>query len=156
MRRVRIPKAGKPGAYRQLGVPSSYDRVCQQALRNRGEPIFEPVFEEAHFGYRRGRTTQDAMRKEWKQSKSAREGMVDADRKDFFGSVDHDKLLAFGRPAGLGGSRIAVDRGEAQDGKVRSGAVISYRARNPARGGGIPISANLRGQAIDVKGWMWQ
>jgi hypothetical protein len=27
--------------------------VCQQALLNRLEPIFEPVFDEAHFGYRR-------------------------------------------------------------------------------------------------------
>jgi hypothetical protein len=35
-----------------LGVPTVRDRVCQQALRNRLEPIFEPVFDEANFGYR--------------------------------------------------------------------------------------------------------
>jgi RNA-directed DNA polymerase len=43
VRQVSIQKAGKPGEYRKLGIPSIYDRVCQQALLNRLEPIFEPV-----------------------------------------------------------------------------------------------------------------
>src|SRR5437016_8373312 len=61
VRQVQIPKAGKPGEFRMLGVPTIFDRVCQQALLNRLEPIFEPVFDEANFGYRRGRSTKDAM-----------------------------------------------------------------------------------------------
>jgi RNA-directed DNA polymerase len=93
VRQVQIPKAGKPGEFRTLGVPTIYDRVCQQALLNRLEPIFEPVFDEANFGYRRGRSTKDAMRKVWKEIQSGREWIVDADLKDFFGSVDHAKLL---------------------------------------------------------------
>lgn len=93
VRQVQIPKAGKPGEFRTLGVPTIYDRVCQQALLNRLEPIFEPVFDEANFGYRRGRSTKDAMRKAWKEIQSGREWIVDADLKDFFGSVDHAKLL---------------------------------------------------------------
>src|SRR5215468_1408262 len=56
VRQVRIPKAGKPGEWRMLGIPTIYDRVCQQALLNRLEPIFEPVFDDANFGYRRGRS----------------------------------------------------------------------------------------------------
>jgi RNA-directed DNA polymerase len=40
VRQVQIPKMGKPGEYRMLGVPTIYDRVCQQALLNRIEPIF--------------------------------------------------------------------------------------------------------------------
>ena len=44
VRQVAIPKAGKPGEFRKLGIPTIYDRVCQQALVNRLEPIFEPVF----------------------------------------------------------------------------------------------------------------
>jgi len=63
VRQVQIPKPGKPGEIRTLGIPTIYDRVCQQALLNRLEPIFEPVFDEANFGYRRGRSTKDAMRK---------------------------------------------------------------------------------------------
>src|SRR6266436_4558228 len=93
VRQVQIPKAGKPGEYRMLGIPTIYDRVCQQALLNRLEPIFEPVFDEANFGYRRGRSTKDAMRKVWKEIQGGREWIVDADLKDFFGSVEHEKLL---------------------------------------------------------------
>jgi RNA-directed DNA polymerase len=95
VRQVQIPKTGKPGEFRTLGVPTIYDRVCQQALLNRLEPIFEPVFDEANFGYRRGRSTKDAMRKVWKEIQSGREWIVDADLKDFFGSVDHAKLREF-------------------------------------------------------------
>src|SRR5262252_7473191 len=93
VRQVQIPKAGKPGEFRMLGVPTIYDRVCQQALLNRLEPIFEPVFDEANFGYRRGRSTKDAMRKVWKEIQSEREWIVDADLRDFFGSAEHEKLL---------------------------------------------------------------
>src|SRR5437868_14200358 len=93
VRQVQIPKAGKPGEFRTLGIPTIYDRVCQQALLNRLEPIFEPVFDEANFGYRRGRSTMGAMRKIWKEIQGAREWIVDADLKDFFGSVEHEKLL---------------------------------------------------------------
>ena len=91
--RVQIPKYGKPGEYRMLGIPTVYDRVCQQALLNRLEPIFEPMFDEANFGYRRGRSTKDAVSKVWMELKAGREWIVDADLKEFFGSVDHDKLL---------------------------------------------------------------
>lgn len=93
VRQRLIPKAGKPGEQRMLGIPTIYDRVCQQALLNRLEPIFEPVFDEANFGYRRGRSTKDALRKIWKEIEAGNEWIVDADLKDFFGSVEHEKLL---------------------------------------------------------------
>jgi RNA-directed DNA polymerase len=93
VRQQRIPKAGKPGEWRVLGIPAIYDRVCQQALVNRLEPIFEPIFDDANFGYRRGRSTKDALRKVWKEIKAGGEWIVDADLKDFFGSVSHEKLL---------------------------------------------------------------
>ena len=82
VRQVHIPKAGKPGEFRMLGVPTIYDRVCQQALLNRLEPIFEPVFDEANFGYRRGRSTKDVMRKVWKEIQNGQEWIVDADLRD--------------------------------------------------------------------------
>src|SRR3990172_8400794 len=94
VRQVQIPKAGKPGELRTLGIPTIYDRVCQQALLNRLEPIFEPVFDEANFGYRPGLSTKDALRKVWKEIEAGREWIVDSDLKDFFGSVEHEKLLA--------------------------------------------------------------
>ena len=84
MRRQLIPKAGQPGKFRPLGFPTIYDRVCQQALLNRLEPIFEPVFDDASFGYRRGRSTKDALRKIWKELGAGVEWILDADLKDFF------------------------------------------------------------------------
>ncbi len=110
-----IPKAGQPGKSRPLGIPTIYDRVCQQAMLNRLEPIFEPVFDDANFGYRKGRSTKDALSKVWRELDEGKEWVVDADLKDFFGSVDHEKLLALvnqrvsdGRVLGLRSSKPAV------------------------------------------------
>jgi hypothetical protein len=102
VRQVQIPKAGKPGEFRTPGIPTIYDRVCQQALLNRLEPIFEPILDEANFGYRRKRSTKDAMRKVCKEIRSGREWIVDGDLKDFFGSVDHEKLLTLGSAGSRG------------------------------------------------------
>ena len=77
-----------------LGIPAIYDRVCQQALLNWLAPIFEPILDDASYGYRRGRSPKDALRKVWKEIQSGSEWIVDADLRDFFGSVDHEKLLA--------------------------------------------------------------
>jgi RNA-directed DNA polymerase len=99
-----IPKSGQPGKFRPLGIPTVYDRICQQALLNRLEPIFEPIFDDANFGYRRGRSTKDAMRKIWKEIEAGNEWIVDADLKDFFGSACHQKVLT------LFGQRIADGR----------------------------------------------
>src|SRR6266542_5142966 len=93
VKQTRIPKAGKPGEHRMLGIPTIYDRVCQQALLNRLEPIFEPVFDEANFGYRRGRSTKDALRKVWKEIQSGREWIVDADLKDFLDVASYCPLI---------------------------------------------------------------
>jgi retron-type reverse transcriptase len=93
VRQHLIPKAGQPGQFRPLGIPTIYDRVCQQALLNRLEPIFEPIVDDASFGYRRGRSTKDALRKIWKEIAEGNEWIVDADLKNFFGSVDQEKLV---------------------------------------------------------------
>jgi RNA-directed DNA polymerase len=93
VRQKEIPKPEEPGKYRTLGIPTIYDRVCQQALLNRLGPIFEPIFDEANFGYRKGRSAKDALRKVWKELQEGYEWIVDADLRDFFGSVDHKKLM---------------------------------------------------------------
>lgn len=65
----------------------------QQALLQRLEPIFAPDWDEASFGYRRGRSTKGALEKVWRELRAGAEWIVDADLSDFFGTVDHDKLL---------------------------------------------------------------
>lgn len=137
-----IPKSGQPGKYRPLGIPTIFDRVCQQALLNRLEPIFEPIFDEANFGYRRGRSTKDALRKIWREIEKGNEWIVDADLRDFFGSASHQKLLtlfnqriADGRVLNLlesimkagciaEGKRLSTERG------VQQGSVVSPLASN--------------------------
>jgi RNA-directed DNA polymerase len=93
VRRLEIPKRGAPGKTRPLGIPSVYDRVCQQALVNRLEPIFERTFDPSSFGYRKGRKPSDALGKIWREVEAGSEWIVDADLKDYFGSVDHEKLM---------------------------------------------------------------
>ncbi|WFU14642.1 reverse transcriptase domain-containing protein [Bradyrhizobium sp. CB3481] len=83
VRRLEIPKRGAPGKTRALGIPSIYDRVCQQALANRLEPIFEKVFDPSSFGYRKGRKTADALTKIWREIQAGNEWIVDADLKDY-------------------------------------------------------------------------
>ena len=73
VRRLEIPKRGAPGKTRPLGIPSVYDRVCQQALVNRLEPIFEKVFDPSSFGYRKGRKTADALAKIWREVEAGNE-----------------------------------------------------------------------------------
>ena len=82
VRRLEIPKRGAPGKDRPLGIPSVYDRICQQALVNRLEPIFEKVFDPSSFGYRKGRKPADAVGKIWREMGAGSEWIVDADLKD--------------------------------------------------------------------------
>ncbi|HZD43506.1 MAG TPA: group II intron reverse transcriptase/maturase [Methanomicrobiales archaeon] len=104
VRRLEIPKRGASGKTRPLGIPSIYDRVCQQALVNRLEPIFEEVFDPSSFGYRKGRKTADALGKVWREVEAGNEWIVDADLQNYFGSVDHEKLMT------LIGKQIADSR----------------------------------------------
>src|SRR5713101_8146818 len=53
VRQHRIPKQGKPGEFRMLGIPAIYDRVCQQALLNRLEPILVVRYRVCKAGWKR-------------------------------------------------------------------------------------------------------
>ncbi len=93
VRRILIPKKGKPNEKRPLGIPAIRVRVCQQALKNRLEPIFEPLFSECSFGYRPGRSTHHAVRKIYREIMDGCKWIVDADLRDFFGTVQHEPLI---------------------------------------------------------------
>ena len=143
VRQVQIPKAGKPGEFRTLGIPTIYDRVCQQALLNRLEPIFEPVFDEANFGYRRGRSTKDAMRKVWKEIQSGREWIVDADLKDFFGSVDHEKLLTLVAQRVADGRVLRLIRAMLKAGSYGKGRLFPTERGTPQGSVISPLLSNI-------------
>jgi group II intron reverse transcriptase/maturase len=143
VRQVQIPKAGKPGEYRMLGVPTIYDRVCQQALLNRIEPLFEPIFDEANFGYRRGRSTQDAMRKVWKEIQSGSEWIVEGDLKDFFGSVNHEKLLALVAQQISDGRVLRLIEAMLKAGSYGKGRLYPTERGTPQGGVVSPVLSNV-------------
>ncbi len=144
VRQVQIPKAGKPGEFRTLGIPTIYDRVCQQALLNRLEPIFEPVFDDANFGYRRGRSTKDALRKIWKEiQEEGREWIVDADLKDFFGSVDHEKLLTLVAQRVADGRVLRLVKAMLKAGSYGKGRLFPSERGTPQGGVISPLLSNI-------------
>lgn len=92
IRRVFIPK--KSGGKRALGIPPILDRVIQQSIAQVLEPIFDPDFSESSFGYRPGRSAQDAVRKVSKDIADGYKHTVDTDLSKFFDTVNHDVLMA--------------------------------------------------------------
>lgn len=93
VKRVYIDKPGKSKEKRPLGIPTIKDRVCQQALKNRLEPIMEKNFNDCSYGYRPGRSTHQAMRKIWRDITEGNLWVVDADLSDYFGTVNHELLI---------------------------------------------------------------
>ena len=77
VKRVAIPKLG--GGTRNLGIPSVRDRVVQQALVQKMNPIFEPLFADCSLGYRPGRSPHMAMRKVWREIQEGNFWILDTD-----------------------------------------------------------------------------
>ncbi|MDQ3223348.1 MAG: group II intron reverse transcriptase/maturase [Gemmatimonadota bacterium] len=143
VRRQLIPKAGQPGKFRPLGIPTVYDRVCQQALLNRLEPIFEPLFDEASFGYRRGRSAKDALGKVWRELRAGHEWVVDADLKNFFGTVDHQKLMALVGQRVSDGRVLRLLQSMLQAGVMADGELRPTTTGVPQGGVVSPVLSNI-------------
>jgi group II intron reverse transcriptase/maturase len=86
-----IPKGD--GRQRPLGIPTIRDRVAQMAATLVLEPIFEADFRASSYGFRPKRSATQAL--ETLRVRGARGGnhVLDADIRDYFGSIDHVKLL---------------------------------------------------------------
>jgi len=86
VRRVVIPKEGKPGKVRPLGVPTVRDRVAMTAAKLVLEPIFEARFYDCSYGFRPGRSALDALGAARAAVEAGNVYVVDADIEGFFGA----------------------------------------------------------------------
>ncbi len=92
VRPVVIPKPG--GGERQLGIPTTLDRLIQQALQQVLNGILDPTFSAASYGYRTGRSAHDAIRQARHYVvNEQRSWVVDIDIERFFDTIDHDLLM---------------------------------------------------------------
>ena len=92
VRRVVIPKPS--GGTRYLGVPTALDRLIQQALLQVLTPVFDPCFHDCSFGFRPGRSAQQAVERARQSIQDGAAWVVDVDLDSFFDRVGHDALMA--------------------------------------------------------------
>ena len=91
VRRVQIPKPA--GGTRDLGIPTVIDRVIQQAVLQRLQPLWDPTFSEHSYGFRPGRSAQQAVAQAQAYVTEGYRFVVDIDLAKFFDRVNHDKLM---------------------------------------------------------------
>lgn len=91
---VKIPKEGKPGKYRTLGISNFEDKICQKMMQKILENIYEPIFYKCSYGFRAGIGCHDALR-ELRQhlDKNEVENVVDIDLANFFCTIDRSILM---------------------------------------------------------------
>lgn len=87
-----IPKAGKPGKYRPLGIPSINDRLVQEVLRTILEPVYELTFSNLSHGFRPNRGCHTALK--WINTNMKDSiWFIEGDIKSYFPSIDHKILM---------------------------------------------------------------
>jgi RNA-directed DNA polymerase len=166
-RRKLIPKAGKPGQFRPLGIPTVKDRVVQGAVKTLLEPIFEAQFWPVSYGFRPGRSTHGALehiRMSIQPRKRGLDGrthrlpyswVIEGDIKGCFDNINHHHLMDRVR------MRIADRRVTGLIGQFLKAGVLAedqfLRTDNGTPQGGIisPLLANIALSAVEERYERW-
>jgi RNA-directed DNA polymerase len=91
VKRVEIPKPD--GGVRKLGIPTVLDRFVQQAVQQVLQKQWDPTFSEYSYGFRPGRSAQQAVAQAQRYIAEGYGWCVDFDLEKFFDRVNHDKLM---------------------------------------------------------------
>ena len=92
VREVQIPKPD--GGKRPLGISTIEDKMVQMAFKEVLEAIYEPLFHKLSYGFRPGRNCHQALKACVNDLyEGSPEVVIDADMKNYFGSIDHKKLI---------------------------------------------------------------
>lgn len=93
VRQVLIPKEGKPGATRPLGISNFEDKLVQKCMQGLLESIYDPIFLNCSYGFRPNRGCIDAIRDLLNHlHRHEVETVIDVDLANFFGTIDHKTL----------------------------------------------------------------
>ena len=92
VRQVLIPKK-QPGKFRPLGIPCIRDRVAQTSALLVLEPIFEADLQPEQYGYRPGRSANEAVHRVHELLQRGRCEVVDGDLSNYFGEIPHAELI---------------------------------------------------------------
>jgi len=141
VRRVEIPKPG--GGIRILGIPTTIDRLIQQALLQVLTPIFDPTFSPYSYGFRPGKRGHDAVRQARQYVEEGYDWVVDIDLEKFFDKVNHDVLMARVARKVTDKRVLRVIRRYLDAGVMVNGVVIASEEGTPQGGPLSPLLANI-------------
>jgi RNA-directed DNA polymerase len=152
LRRVHIPKPGKPGQTRPLGIPCVRDRVVMAAARIVLEPIFEADFLDTSHGFRPRRSAIQALEAVRRVANRGAVWVLDADIKACFDEIDHDALMAQVERRVCDRLMLKLLRCWLRAGVIEGGVVADTVAGTPQ---GSPISPLLANIALHVLDEDW-